>query len=548
MVEQAPPRVRRSTRSLRTLISLVLASSIMFVSPHMTAAQHRAAAIDQGTITIAFDYAPSDIDPASNVTSDSMNIERQIYEGLVALHGSNPNAFDPVLATSWSSNADKSVWTFHLRHGVRFHTGRCCMTAGDVKYSLGRSVAAGLGGSYVLGRFLTAKDPLSMIKIVDPYTVQFDLGRPQPAFLNAIAAVFTPLILDAQAARKHATKKDPWAHNWVTANDVGTGPYTLQSWVRNQQAVMVKFPAYWGGWSGKHFSRIVMKTVLSATTRRELVERGQADVTLHLTPEDNDAARRNPKLKVFAPFTTLFYYIVMTDYGPLASPYARQALSYAFPYNAFIHNVLHGYARRSYGPIPSLVAGYDPTMFHYTTNLAKAKALLAKAGVKPGTTLTFEGVELNQPAGLLLQAQLAQIGITVKLQQLTADAHLSMFYGSEPASKRPNLIAFSWYPDYNDPWDAADPLLATNQWPPTGSNGGMFHNAQVDALLAAMKNATPETARADAKRIQDILTQDPPAIWTDERAMVNVMARNLQGLAINPFGADVYTIYPMYRS
>jgi ABC-type transport system substrate-binding protein len=76
----------------------------------------------------------------------------------------------------------------------------------------------------------------------------------------------------------------------------------------------------------------------------------------------------------------------------------------------------------------------------------------------------------------------------------------------------------------------------------------MFHNAQVDGLLAAMKNASPETARTDAKKIQEILTQDPPAIWTDERAMVNVMAKNLQGLAINPFGADVYTIYPMYRS
>jgi len=73
MTEQAPPRPRRSTRSLRALISIALAGSIMLLSPQLSAAQHHvAAAVDQGTITIAFDYAPNDIDPASNVSSDAL--------------------------------------------------------------------------------------------------------------------------------------------------------------------------------------------------------------------------------------------------------------------------------------------------------------------------------------------------------------------------------------------------------------------------------------------------------------------------------------------
>lgn len=534
----------------RILIATALISSFALVSPRMTSAQPgaHAPAIDQGTLTIAFDYAPSNIDPADNEIADGMNVERNIYEGLIGLHGSEVNVFDPVLATSWSSNADKSVWTFHLRHGVQFHTGRCCMTADDVKYSIGRVAAAQLGGSYTMLRYLTAKDPFSMIKVVDPYTVEFDLGRPQPTFINATAAVYNPLILDSKALKAHATKSDLYAHNWAQSHDLGTGPYTIQSWQRNVQVTLVKFPGYWGGWSGKHFSTVVMRTILQSTTRRELVERGEADVTLHLTPQDNDAARHNPKLQVYAPFTTLFYFIHMTEYGPLASPYARQALSYAFPYDAFIHGILHGYARRSYGPIPTTVLGYNPNMFHYNTDLAKAKALFARAGVKPGTTLTFQGVQLNQPAGLLLQAQLAQIGINLKLQEVTADTENGMLYGSEPASKRPNLIADSWYPDYNDPWDAADPLIGSDAYPPAGTNGGFYHNTQVDALLADMKNAPAERAISDAKKMQAILAQDPPAIYTDERAMVNVMAANLQGLVINPFGADVYTVYPMYRS
>ena len=534
----------------RIVLALALGIGLGFLAPHSTLARvhAHAPAIDQGALTIVFDYAPNNIDPANNEGADGMNVERNIYEGLIGLHGSQVNVFDPILATSWSSNANKSVWTFHLRHGVTFHTGRCCMTAADVKYSIGRIAAAGLGGSYTMLRYLTAKDPFSMIKVVDPYTVEFDLGRSQPTFINAVAAVYNPLILDSKAVQAHKTKSDPYAGNWVASHDVGTGPYTIQSWERNVQLTLTKFPAYWAGWSGKHFSKVILRTILPSTTRRELVERGQADVTLHLTPEDNDAAAKNPKLKVFAPFSTLFYFIHMTEYGPLASPYARQALSYAFNYDAFIHGILHGYARRSYGPIPTTVTGYDPHMFHYQTDLAKAKALLAKAGVKPGTTLTFAGVQLNQPAGLILQAQLAQIGITLKLQQLTADAQASLLYGSEPASKRPNLIADSWYPDYNDPWDAAATLVTTSNYPPAGTNGGFYHNAQVDALFADMKNAPTERAISDAKKAQAIMAQDPPAIYTDERAMVNIMARNIQGLVINPFGADVYTVYPMYRS
>ncbi len=534
----------------RILLCLALVSGLGLFAPRTTSAQlpARAPAIDQGTLTIVFDYAPSNIDPADNEGADGMNVERQIYEGLVALHGSEVNSFDPVLATSWSANANKSVWTFHLRHGVAFHTGRCCMTADDVKYSIGRIAAAGLGGSYTMLRYLTAKDPLSMIKIVDPYTVEFDLGIPQPTFINALAAVYNPIILDAKALRAHATKSDPYAHTWAESHDLGTGPYTIASWQRNVSISFNAFTKYWGGWSGKHFTRIVMNTVLDATTRRELVEKGQADITLHLTPQDNDAVKANPNLKVLAPFTTLFYWIHFTEYGPLASPYARQALSYAFPYDAFIHNILRGYARRSYGPIPTTVAGYDPNMFHYTTDLNKAKELFAKAGIKPGTTLTYQGVELNHAAGLLLQAQLAQIGITLKVTQVTADTQASVLYGSEPPSKRPNLIADSWYPDYNDPWDAAATLVTTSNYPPAGTNGGFYHNAKVDALFADMKNAPTERALSDARQAQEIMALDPPGIFTDERAMVSVMAKNVQGLAINPFGADVYTVYPMYRS
>jgi peptide/nickel transport system substrate-binding protein len=300
-----------STRTRRFSLHLALGALLLggiCVAPQAASAHIQSAAmIDQGTVTFAYDVAPPDIDPASNTFDPGANIERNIDGTLITTIGSSLDRYQPALATSWSSNADKSVWTFHLRHGVKFHTGRCCMTADDVRYSIARTVNAGFGMSYLFARFLT--NPLKQIKVRDPYTVEFDLGRAQPVFLGAISSQYAGHILDARALRAHATKKDPWAHNWATSHDVGTGPYTIRSWVRNQQITLVRFPGYWGGWSGPHFSKVVEQTVTDSTTRRELIERGQADITTDLTPQDYDALKRNPAVQVLVNQTANIYYL-----------------------------------------------------------------------------------------------------------------------------------------------------------------------------------------------------------------------------------------------
>ncbi len=545
------PRARALSRAAARILGVTaLITSLALFIPHTASAQHRVAApfTDNGTVTLVADGIAADLDPASNESEFGATVIRNIDEDLVRLAGSTLGSYEPDLATSWSSNADKSVWTFHLRHGVMFHTGRCCLTAADVQYSLTRSVAAGLAGSYMLGRFLT--DPAHQIKVIDPYTVQFDLGRSQPFFLNAAGQDYNALILDSKALQAHKTKSDPWAHNWAQFHDAGTGPYTLQSWTHGQQVVLTRFPGYWGGWSGPHFSKVILSYIPDATTRRELMERGNADITFDLTPQDYDALKNNPKITVIAPYATEVIYIVMTEAGPLASPYARQALSYAFNYDALIKGIFHGYAKRAYGCLPSTLLGYDPNQFHYQTDLNKARALLQKAGVKPGTTLTYTyyPANPNEPMGLILQAQLAQIGITLKLQQVSDATFNNIAYGTEPAKQRPNLMPYSWWPDYNDPYDECNTLTATSQQAPNGNNVGMYSNSAVDALLAAMRYAGPETVVRDAHKLQDLTGRvDPPAIWATEPAQATALAAGLHGFVFNPIELRTFYFYTMHH-
>jgi peptide/nickel transport system substrate-binding protein len=94
----------------------------------------------------------------------------------------------------------------------------------------------------------------------------------------------------------------------------------IQSWVRDQQIVLKRFAPYWGGWSGPHFSTVIERMVPDATTRRELIERGQADLTTNLTPQDYDALKQNPAVQIQVDQTANIYYLIMTQAGPLASP------------------------------------------------------------------------------------------------------------------------------------------------------------------------------------------------------------------------------------
>lgn len=551
LLSRGRPRVSvtRITFSIALIGGLILAGA---GAPAPASARPGSAggSVDNGSMTLTEDGLASDIDPANNESEYGDVIERNIDETLVRLAGATLNSFEPDLATSWSSNQNKSVWTFHLRQGVMFHTGRCCVTADDVKYSLGRSVAAQLGGSYMLSRFFDAKNPFKQIKVIDPYTIQFDLGVPQPTFISAMAQDYNSLILDAKAVKAHATKADPYAHDWVSRHDVGTGPYTIASWAASQQLVLTRFAGYWGGWSGAHFSKVIVSEVDDSTTRRELIEKGQADITFDLTPQDLNALKNEPKVRVVAPYATEIYYVAMNPYGPLASPLARQAISYAFDYNALINGVMGGYAHRAYGPIPQVVKGFDPHAFHYQTDLAKAKQLLQQAGVPAGTTLTydFDDVFPNLTIGQILQAQLARIGITVQLKQLDNAAYTNIIYDAGKPAGRPSFMPYQWWPDYNDPYNAADTLIDSAQSVPDGNNIGLYHDKQVDATLAKMRYADDATVIKYAKVLQDLVGRvDPPALWIAEPAQTTVLAATLHGYVPNPIELRTFYFYTMHR-
>src|ERR1700759_5627960 len=127
-------------------------------------------------------------DPATEY-SDGIIAMSEMYETLTR-YDSATHTVKPLLATSWSSADGGKTWTFHLRHGVYFHTGRP-MTAQAAKASILRTIKLNGGASYLWSAVKTIDTP-------DQYTLVFHLSYASPLALEA-SADYSAYIYDTQA-------------------------------------------------------------------------------------------------------------------------------------------------------------------------------------------------------------------------------------------------------------------------------------------------------------------------------------------------------------
>jgi peptide/nickel transport system substrate-binding protein len=523
----------------------IAALSVALIVPllGMTSARAaRPAAVPANTLIVAYNEAPVDMDPASSYDSQAASVLRGEYEGLVKLRGASTTNIVGSLAVSWTSSADHKVYTFHLRHGVTFHDGTP-FTAEAVRASYTRELTLNQGPAFILGQFFSPKG----IKVIDPYTIQFTLNAPSTIFLAALTSQWGTNIISPTAISKHP--KD--LHTWLQSHEDGTGPYMLSSIVPGQTYTLTKYAKYWGGWSGSHVGTIILRIVTADATRRELVSRGDADIANGLTPADMVALAKNSAVNAVPRYGARNLSLVMDVYGPLASTAARQAMLYAFDYHAFTQHLLQGYGKEAQGPMPRTVADHDNSLMIYPTDLTKAKALLAQAGVPAGTKLTLwyqAEDEITKYAAEVMQAQLAQIGLTLDIQAVESTTLTGTFYSNKPASQRPNFIAWYWYPDYNDAGDWLFPQYDSSEVGGAGSNGGYYKNHTVDtALSQAAVTLDPAKRAALYKQAQQALVADPAAVWLADLPETTAVRSAVHGYVLNPDYTDTFDYYALSK-
>jgi peptide/nickel transport system substrate-binding protein len=529
-------------RAAATGLAIPAAQAVLGVAPTRATLLQA----DPTTLTIGLDGSPSDLDPHSQYDYRSTLAVRGPYEGLIGLKGGATDEYEGLIAERWEANDDQSVWTFHLREGVTFQDGSPC-DAETVRASYERLLTLDKGAVNVIARF--APDP-KQITAPDARTVVFDLGKPQPLFETAIAATLGVQIVNVQVAREHEEDGD-WGNAWMQLNaeGTGTGPYRIVEFEPGDRVVMERYDDYWGGWDGPHFDRIIVRVVEEAESRRQLIERGEIDIVdrFGVTYEALPELEQNPDLTVDRSTSTEVEYFTLTEAGPLATPEARQAMCWAFPYDEVLEGVYKGYAKQGVGPVAETVRGFAPETFTYTTDLAKAKELFARAGVAEGTELTFLG---SGAIPELYQASLAEIGISLTIEEVDTTTFTATFYGDAPAEERPHVMGWSWWPDYNDAWNQLYPIVSCESWGSKGGNGGFYCNERVDELLAQAKDAPDlevyTTALAEA---QQILSQDDPSgIYYAQPEWTTVLRKDIEGFVFNPINLGTYDLHALHRA
>jgi peptide/nickel transport system substrate-binding protein len=505
---------------------------------------------DPETLVVAVDAFNADFDPASAYLLSEALIWRGVYESLIRLKGDSASEVEPLLADTWEHNADASSWTFHLHPGVKFTDGTP-LDAQAVKDNYVRSIGIELGTQFIIGSFVP--QPEKQIVVEDPLTIRFDLAYPYPHFDLAMAAQYGTGLVSPKVFTDESTGPEDQGHEFLQSHAVGTGPYMIDTLEPGNQVVLVRNPDYWGGWDGDHFQKVIIRSIPEASTRRQLLESGDVDIAYAGSAEDTAAIRSDGRFYV-GDFKNLdMTYIILGAYGPLESPEARQAMNYLFPYDDFLGTIMKDTLDRGNGPFPDLLFTHDPDVFLYDTDVDKALDLLNRAGVEPGTELTYEYYTgFGKEAGLVMQQQLEKVGLKLRLVEKEFSAMNADLTTDRPVSERANMYYWGWWPDYNDPSNYSWVIFNSDAAPDVCPcyNSGYYHNDRVDQIINAGFSETNDRKLTDTMHeAQDIMTRiDPPIIPVGQQLDETYFRNDIQGQVFNPLYILTWDYYALHRS
>ncbi len=474
------------------------------------------------------------LDPALGQGDIAMQVQNSVYDKLVDYQGSDATQVYPSLATSWDISGDGLTYTFHLREGVKFHNG-ATFDANDVVYSINRVLNVNKAAASILKNVDISLDSA---KAIDANTVSVTIGHVHPTF-TVLASLETVLMMDEDWTKSHDD-------TYVSDHENGTGPYIVQSWVKKQQMTLVQFPDYWKGWEGKHVTKVILRIVPEYSTR--LLELLKGTVDTAYIPADHlaDVTGNSDIVVNQSGFESYVLYIhINCQWKYFKDKLVRQALAYSFPYDPTVKVAYNNTAFKAEGLIAKGIFGYPSEMEGkwYHQDLQKAKDLLTEAGYpnglpEPITMFYDTGRTSREKFGLMWQAALAKIGITLKVQpQDWPTLAERVDKGDLP------LYASGWYADVPDGMTYVQ--MVESQYRGLAGNFAWYQNKQVDELAQKAKVSLDREERKNLYlQISQIVKDDSPMIFVIQMKPLVAYRSWIHGYYQNPFRQriDYYAI------
>lgn len=431
-----------------------------------------------------------------------------VFDGLVRIDFANRKML-PWLATEWTQ-PDPLTWRIKLREGVKWHRGFGEMTAQDVVYTWQYHLDT---KSFQVG---TALYPVESMKTDGKYVVEVKTKSPFGAF-PGVTLGYGGFIISEKAHKEIG----PQAHSQKT---IGQGPFMIDS-VKGNEVILVKNPDYWRPGLPK-LDRIVMRAIPDSAVRLQSLMKGELDFMTHPDQKDIAAVRKDGKFEVK---TTVgwnwdyqqFNLRVRTDL-PYHNKLVRQAISYAIDREAIVKEIYNGEATITDNQIPSGYLGYRKELLKYPKNgdLAKAKALMAQAGVKgyDVEVITSDKDWLRKELELVA-AMVSQIGINYKLRNLDMGGFNNLWLNKRFEQHLEDITLVAPDPDATSWWFLHSKGASSS-----------FDNPDMDKLLdGARGEIDPGKREGLYHKIVDMTLEECPLIYHCNVNFLQVYDKNLKG-------------------
>ena len=453
-----------------------------------------------GAITVAYQNDIATLDPAIGYDWQNWSIIKSLFSRLLDYEPGTTNLV-PDLATEMPKiSADGMTFEFNMRDDVKFHNGRL-LVADDVKYSIERAVnpktqSPGAGFFASIEGFDDASagksTNISGITVNSPTSITFKLSRPDATFLHVMAINFASVV-----PKEDAEKFGPD----FGKNPVGSGAFKFTSWALGQKLTLDKNADYYREGLPK-LDQINFEVGVDPTVALQRLKNNEVDVLGDSIPAANYIAEKensdNEGLIIEGGQLQTGYVTLNVKIKPLNNVKVRQAVNHAIDKDRIVQ-ILNGRADAANQPLPPSMPGYDTGYKGFAYDVAKAKALLAEAGLANGfsTELWTSNTDPNPRIAQSIQEDLAKVGIKAAIKSL-AQANVIEAGGS---GKAPMVWSggMAWIADFPDPSNFWGPILGCGGAVPGGWNWSQYCNKTLDAE-AVKADAMTDPAKADERQ------------------------------------------------
>lgn len=455
------------------------------------------------SVTIGLTSDPSHLYPLAGEELSSNIMYYHLYDPLVKRTADL--SFVPGLAESWEP-VDDTTWHFHLREGVSFHNGNA-FTAEDVVYTINKareSIRPGLVAN------------IASATVVDELTVEIKTPEPYAVLPNDLAEL---LILDEEYTEATGDEQ-------MDLKPMGTGPYMLEEWIKEERLVLTANDNYWAG--APNIKTVTFRPITNPATRTAALLTGEVDVIQDLAVRDVGRVEAESGFSVITRPSLLNVVLAMdmreqspTIEGdnPMTDRRVREAIARAIDVDAINQIVMNGLATPSDQYVPASHIGYvDGMNFRemYPVDIDRAKELMAEAGYADGFTMTLDATNNryvnDAQIAQALASMLAKINIDLQLNIMPK----SNFWGYiRVPTENSSFIMSGWDVPAGDAGSMYGALFYSRDTKEGYGqvNRGSYSNPEMDALLD-QADATPSIEERDRllQEATKLLLADIPMI------------------------------------